>query len=335
MKKTLVFVLTLTLILMISFASASYAAVTVGGNLRVWYQATNDANDAADSSSDTFRFELLALTLASELSGVNGFKGEIQFRGLRSANENDLRIDNAYYYQKGIFFKSDELDIGYIQQLPFKGAYNAVLLGSLANSVIKDTNSLGLKYAGKASQQFDFALALLSSKNQYSKDDTTYEGFDYGLRLNYTPISPLKIGLAYVNDAVNNANYKTAYVVDATYNAGPFGAYLEYLSGSKVAAGATTVLDPAIYLELSYKAADPVTIYAGVTTGLGTAATSANQTFSYSFVDADNNFKPLSNWAVLGCKYGLAAKTTLQAEYIAVSGDLSQSAAAVRLLVNF
>jgi len=342
MKKTLSLVL--ALILMVSFVSISNAAVTVGGNLRVWYQTTSDENDTtnADSEdSDTFRFDRLALTFASELSAENGFKGEIQFRQPRNDQKDsdsfgtDIRVDNAYYYQKAMFFGGDEMDIGYIQQLPFKGGYNAMVLESLAHTVVKDTNSVGIKYSNKISSRFDIALALLNSKNQYSKDDSSYEGFDYGVRMNYAPISGLKIGLAYVDDVTNDDNYKTAYVVDATYTHGSFGAFVEYLTASNTAGGTTTDLDPATYLELSYKVADPLIFYVGGTAGLGTDAKSLNRTFAYTFIDADANFRALDNWMLFGCKYQLAPNTTLQAEYVSVDGDKTQNVTAVRMIVSF
>jgi hypothetical protein len=342
MKKTLSLVL--ALILMMSFVSISNAAVTVGGNLRVWYQTTSDENDTtnADSKdSDTFRFDRLALTFASELSAVDGFKGELQIRQPRNDHKDsnsfgtDIRVDNAYYYQKAMFFEGDEMDIGYIQQLPFKGGYNAIVLESLANTIIKDTNSVGIKYSNKISSQFDIALALLNSKNQYNKDDSNYEGFDYGVRMNYAPISGLKIGLAYVDDVTNDDNYKTAYVVDATYTNGPFGAFVEYVSASTTASGKTTDLDPATYVELSYKVADPLTLYVGSTAGLGTDAKSLNKGFSYKFTDADSDFTALDNWMLFGCKYQLAPNTALQAEYVSVDGDKTQNVTAVRMIVSF
>lgn len=340
--------LLLSLVLLASFASLSFAAVTVGGNLRVWYQATSDETDTTNKSSDTFRFDRLALTFASELSAVDGFKGEVQLRQPRNdANSGtstsakfgtDIRVDNAYYYQKGMFFEDDEMDIGYIQQLPFKGAYNAIVLESLANAVIKDSNSTGIKYSNKITPQFDFALAVLSAKNQYNKDDTTYDGYDYGIRFNYAPISQLKIGMGYVKDIGSGKDtYKTIYAVDATYNAGPFGAYAEYLSGTSTSTGTDTDLDAATYLELSYKVMDPLTLYVGGTSGLdSTKATSFGNAFGYKFTDADSDFQAKNNWMVIGAKYQLAPNTALQAEYVSVDNDnADQTAAAVRLMVSF
>jgi hypothetical protein len=337
--------LLLSLVLLVSFASLSFAAVTVGGNLRVWYQNTSDENDttsatATPSSKDSqdsngFRFDRLALTFASELSAVDGFKGEVQFRQTRSKNENDIRVDNAYYYQKGMFFENDEMDIGYIQQLPFKGSYNAIVFEDLANAIIKDTNSVGIKYSNKITPQFDFSLALLNAKNQYSKSDYTYEGFDYGVRMNYAVIPQLKIGLAYVDDVTDSDNYKTAYLVDATYDIGSFRAYVEYVSSTITAAGKDTDLDPATYLELSYKVNDPLSLYIGGTSGLGTDKKSFNKTFPFKFTDADADFQALDNWMVVGAKYQLAPSTALQAEYVSVDGDKDQTAAAVRLMVSF
>jgi hypothetical protein len=85
MKKTLSLVL--SLILLVSLASLSFAAVTFGGNLRVWYQATTDeSNTTTTQYANGFRFDRLALTVASDLSPIDGFKGEVQFKTLRSGD---------------------------------------------------------------------------------------------------------------------------------------------------------------------------------------------------------------------------------------------------------
>jgi hypothetical protein len=346
MKKMLVLIL--TLVLLVSFASLSFAAVTVGGNLRVWYLSSKDEASLAGSTmteGNGFKFDRLALTFASELSTVDGFKGEVQFRKPvnDATNGSDLRVDNAYYYQKGMFFESDEMDIGYIQQLPFKGGpYNAILIDSLANTVIKDTNSLGVKYSNKINQQFDFALAVLNGKNKAATDDTDYEGkLDYGFRLNYAPISQMKVGLAYVNDCQYTASVDTSkqvYVVDAVYANGPFGAYVECLSGSRKNGNNDVDIDPATYLELSYKVADPLTVYAGGTTGLDkneTTSITYASTYKISSFNSANDKQFYDNWTVFGCKYQLTPKAALQAEYLAVDSDKKLSTAGLRFMVSF
>lgn len=327
--------LVLSLVLLVSVVSMSFAAVTVGGNVRVWYQSVNDES-AADIASDAFRFDRLALTFASELSAVDGFKGEVQFRTPMSKNENDVRVDSAYYYQKAMFLTNDEFNIGYISQLPFKGSYNAIVLEDLANAIVKNTNSVGIKYADKIGN-FDFAVAVLNAKNQYAVTDTTYQGFDYGLRVNYVVIPGLKLGLAYVDDVTNSDKYNTAYLFDVTYSLGDFGAYAEYVSASKTAAGSTTDYDGATYLELSYKVTAPLTVYVGGTAGLGTDTTSLNQGFSYTYTkDSVSNLQATGNWMLAGLKYQLAPGTVLQAEYVSVDdSNFNKTVGAVRCLVAF
>ena len=91
MKKLLVLIL--ALVMVVSTAAVSMAAVGIGGNLRVRFESTEDDN--------YFSFDRLALSIGGDLSANNGFKSELQVRDVNKAY--DLRLDHAYYYQKNLF----------------------------------------------------------------------------------------------------------------------------------------------------------------------------------------------------------------------------------------
>jgi hypothetical protein len=348
--------------MMFACVSFSFAAVTLGGNMRVWYESSTNTGQADKYAAD-FRFDRLAFTFASDLTAVDGLKGEVQFRSLRSdtstaagngASDSVIRIDNATYYHKALFLDSDEFDAGVIQQLPFRNtAYNGVLLESLANKLVKDTNSVGIKYAG-AIDQFDFAFALVDSANQWdvAQDGTTQAaGLDYGFRVGFAPMNNLKIGLGYINDYTNMAvatsvQRKTAYVVDANGNFGPFGAYAEYLSVTPQVNGSNLDTGNGLYTEASYKVSDPFTVYVGRAVNLSSNAKAnihgSNYIGTMDFYDADpatgkTKYGFTNDWSLLGVKYQVAPNSALQGEYIVQDTDSSikMNVIAVRLKVDF
>jgi hypothetical protein len=347
MKKALILVL--SLLFTLSFVSMSYAAVTMGGNLRVWYQSTKDENGAVDNiteSANGFRFDRLAVSLVSDLSDVDGIKGEVQFRTIRASDKTSdsgfLRVNSAYYYRKTLFMSSDEFDAGVIDQLPFKSSgYNAVLLESFANNLVKNSNSVGIKYASKISS-FDFALAIVNSNNQAIVNTASTnegDGLDYGLRFNYAPVSNFKVGCGYIDDYTNKENDKKAYVVDINGSLGAFGGYVEYVSVTPKDQDNGT----GIYGEVSYKVATPLSFYIGRAVKTSDANIySSSYLGGFDFYDAAGNatsykYPVADNWSLLGVKYQLTPKAALQGEYIVINtdNDAAKNIVAVRLKVDF
>jgi hypothetical protein len=115
MKKMLSLIL--SLVLMLSFVSISYAAVTIGGNLRLWYQTADDETVSTNSDISTFRFDRLNLTIKADISETSGIDGTIGFFqiGKNSSTNVDIRVLNAYFYQRALFADDDELDFGYFK----------------------------------------------------------------------------------------------------------------------------------------------------------------------------------------------------------------------------
>ncbi len=344
--------LVLSLVLLVSLASMSFAAVTVGGNLRVWYQSYKNEANTTNEEITGFTFDRLALTFASELSAVDGFKGEIQFRQPRNDTSTgstyaapkygvDIRIDNAYYYQKAALLPADEFDIGYIKAVPFNnGAYNVITLDTIANSLDKNTNSVGVKYADTIGA-LDFALALVSANNQYAYSNDG--GMDYGLRVNYAVLPSLKLGAGYLYDkgltgkkATTDDSYTTSSVIDVTYNIGPFGTFIEYVSSKSTTNSVDGKTLKGIYGEVNYKIANPLTVYVAHEISMSDEKDGNLVTSYVTYTDAANNKdSSLDNWTTVGAKYMMAPNTYLQGEFVSINGSQTKQIAAIRCQVNF
>lgn len=335
--------LVLVLVLLVSVVSMSFAAVTVGGNLRVWYQGYKNEGNAANEYVSGFTFDRLALTFASELSAVDGFKGEVQFRkpyndaaagSATTAKQGvDIRIDNAYYYQKAFFLPTDEFDLGYIKNVPFNnGAYSVITLDTIANTLDKNTNSVGIKYAA-AFGAFDFAAALVNGNDQSGLSNDI--GMDYGFRVNYAIIPSLKIGAGYLYDkTAADDNYNVSTVVDATYSIGAFGTFVEYTNYTPTTAGKDGDTLNGIYGEVNCKVADPLTVYVAREISLSEDGNIITKKLSYTDA-AGNKDAALDNWTTIGAKYLMAPNTYLQGELVSIDGSQTKQIVAVRCQVNF
>ncbi len=337
--------LVLSLVLLVSVVSMSFAAVTVGGNLRVWYQSYKDETNTANENIVGFTFDRLALTFASELSAVDGFKGEVQFRKPKNDADvaststtgkygTDIRVDNAYYYQKAFLLPTDEFDIGYIKAIPFNnGAYNVITLDTIANTLDKDTNSVGVKYAA-AFGPFDFAVALVSANNQFATSNDG--GTDYGVRVNYAVIPGLKIGAGYLYDKSASAQdtYNTSTVFDVTYAIGRLGTFVEYASYKPTTNSVDGDALNGVYGEINFKVADPLTVYVAREISLSDDGNLITSKISYTDASGKKN-STLDNWTTVGAKYMMAPNTYLQGEFVSIDGSQTKQIAAVRCQVSF
>jgi|CZCB01.1.fsa_nt_gi hypothetical protein len=287
-----------------------------GGDLRVWWKLDNEQNN--------FFFDRLSLTFKSALSAQNGFKGEIRFCQVdkNGSNSGDIRVYNAYYYQTK-FFVNDELNVGYFN-VPFDYDKVISLVFTPSYNHVWIKQGLGVKYAIQT-DKLQFAAAITNRQNW--KNDNSYidadgnkryyEGYDFSLRMVYSPSKEFSVGFGYIKDNLSNENdtYNQNYVVDAIFTKGPFGIFTEYTqkkpSDAEGASGS--------YLEAWYQLSDQITAYAGSSIDiddLSTATTTAkNNTF-------------------LGVKFQIAAKTAIQAEYVDFTDDDTYNLN-VRLRVEF
>jgi hypothetical protein len=346
MKMKRLFSLILTMLFLLSIVSLSFGAVTVGGNLRIWYQAAEDETLAASSTNHTFRFDYLALTANADLSPASGISSEIRFYQVDKntvstsgtpSGSTDIRLITTYYYQKDVFSQGDELDLGYIKLPFYNESYKGIFVGSLAYNA-RPKNDVGISYTGKINT-FTYTLAVANAANQANYNSPpASEGVDSVIRFSYVPVQQLKIGLGYSNDVTDSNNSTARLVFDTTYGIGPFGIFAEYVSVTPQSKDALT----GIYFESSYQISEPVTIYAGRAVSTSDDDNSgAKLTNSVgAFVPGGPGGKSLNltdDWTLLGVKYQLTPKTALQGEVLQQDSDSAKTKQIIglRALFNF
>jgi hypothetical protein len=325
--------------------SISFGAVTFGGNLRVWYQSADDETLAANSANNTFRFDYLALIANADLSPTSGISSEVRFyqvdrntvntSGSKATGSTDIRLNTVYYYQKELFFKNDEFDLGYIKLPFYNDTYKGLFVGSLAYNG-RPKNDVGVSYSGKINT-FIYALALANAANQanYNSPPDT-DGIDATFRLSYAPIQQIKIGLGFADDVTNSSNSTSRSVLDATFAIGPFGIFAEYVEVTPQSKDTLT----GAYYEGSYQISDPFAVYAG--RAVSTSDGGDNGRNLTNYVNASilggsggNSFILTDNWTVVGIKYQAASKITLQGEFLQQDSEKAKRIIGLRALFSF
>lgn len=281
-------------------------ALDFGGNLRVWYKVNED--------QDYFFFDQLDLTLRAPISEDNGFKGEIKFLKVDKNDHDsaDIRLVAAYYYQTNLWVK-DELDIGYFN-IPFYSDRYITLTNSLSYNYAWPKQSLGVKY-GFDWDKFQTTMAVTNAHN-LKNDNGPNSGYDFAFRTVFKPIDELTLGLGYANDKINTVtNSKNQdFVVDAAFTKGPYGVFAEYVWQKPTVNGAKQDEKTGGYLEGTYQFNERLTGYVGTT------------------ISADDF---TSDYYLLGAKFLLAKKTTLQAEFKQLDDADDTWSFNVRLKVDF
>ena len=286
MKKLLSVVLVIVLVLAVaSFASA---AVTVSGNLRTWFIASQNGDNhyLAD-----FSFDRLVLEFKSDLGKDNGMYAQLQIRSIRSETTGtgappippattasgyaqvknlDYYLDQAYYYQNNVFAQGDKIMVGALDPLPFNAGYgNGMQIMSLGGAYAISTN-VGMIYSYAVPGSWDLGFGLADARSSWAREQINYatskdtnEGFDYSTRFNYYPIKGLKVGAGYEyvvtgaadgNIAVDpSKNNDTRMIIDACYQPAPFGGLIEYLAVNPTVTGVSKKALNGIYAEANYK----------------------------------------------------------------------------------
>jgi hypothetical protein len=366
MKKMLS--LMLVVILVLSIVTIASAAITIGGNVRVWYEDLSD--DGANKQLSTFKFDRLAIDVNADLSENSGIKSEVQFRTIRTDKEaTDIRVDFAYFYQKGLWLSNAEFNIGAFNAMPFKNGYsNAMISGGLGDA-LKIGNSVGMTYSIN-NPSCNFAIGLCNalanaSSNSTNPTDVSQandpEGFNYTARFNWLPFSGLKVGLGYehvavltnsttgasVGDAANN--YLTNMVVDVSYNNAnvPYSGMIEYASVTPTLNGTSQDTLTGVYGEGAYNFGS-FKVYAG--RGINLTSTSAdagvygNNIYTKAanpfFAGGANIFNVKNDYTTVGITVPVTSAVTLQGEYVMVDDDSKlaisgQKELGIRLLIKF
>ncbi len=363
MKKTLALVLALAMVL--SFAAMASAAVTVGGNLRVWY----GDSDNGTSKVSSIKFDRLALDVNADLGDNSGLITEVQFRNIltnastgtvtgtvgsdgtsvtgTSTNSTDIRVDLAYWYKKNLFMDGGTLMVGAFDgQVPFKNGYSNVLINGGLGDALKIGNSVGVVYQINQ-PTYAFGVGVVNGKTNVDRDSTYTaaqedEGFDWSARFDYLPAAGLKIGVGYANvfEKFANATAQSGkimdnrWIVDASYknlDVTPFSGMVEYAKVSPDSGSVLTDDAAAIYGELGYTFGSAV---AYVGRGIGLDDKNVYGTIITSTLFGGSSAPLINNYTVVGLNYGLTKSTFLQGEYVDVSGSDSRSFG-LRLRVNF
>lgn len=288
----------LGLILLLSPGTVSWAAVDVGGNLRVWYK--NGPDD-----TNTFFFDRLALKFNSSFTDSCGIKSEIRFKP-----SDGLKLEDAYYYQRNLLGE-DEFDAGLIDIPAYNDQYLA--LNDTLGKNKSPGNSVGIKYRIET-EVIDFSLALANANNESKANTDTIKGLDYGARISWKAVEGLVLSAAYDSDVYDNDNHSnTTLLVDAVYNLQSFGFYTEYVAYNPNSSGNRT----GFYLEPSYAVNDQWILYAGTTLGAKDGRIAA------------------SDYQLGGVIFKIAPKTALQLEYLSYNEPTSEKYWNLRLKVDF
>jgi len=226
--------LLLSLVLVALVASMSFAAVTVGGSLRIWYvneAASVDGMGAGSAGSgdiSTFKLDRFCLDVNDDFTPTTGLKSEIQLRTISKETSStgqalDIRLDVGYLYFKNQLVAGDEFDAGVFDQNPFKNTYTNVAFNGGLGDALRTSNIIGVTY-GINNPLYDFTVAVFDSHLGWADDDPTFtssssgttgssssEGLDYSLRVEAKPLSGLVVGGGY------------AYIVDGAYAASSGG----------------------------------------------------------------------------------------------------------------
>jgi hypothetical protein len=337
MKKFLVVLLTVALL--VSISAVSFAAVDMGGNLRVWYKTNVEGKGTPNVSG--FQFDRLSLKFGAKLSDNNGFNSEILF-GYKNMPADSafygVFVNSAYYYQKNLL-ATDELDIGYIpMSFYYSTDYTSITNGSLANKTcpygtyspnadpaknnVVGAGAVGLKYGFKTTG-FEAALAVTNAVDGDIKDYASCTGVEEALFVKIMPMKNLTIGLGYLNDNGTKNNIvdsasDTYAVADVTYVFDPVKVFFEYYN--KTPNGLTA--QSGMYLEGTVKLMDTLSAYLG-----GSIGTKDNG----ALIKATN----ASEYYNAGVVFQMAPKTALQAEYVTYPDSSDGNSFNVRLKVDF
>ncbi|HEX3048617.1 MAG TPA: porin [Bacillota bacterium] len=248
-------------------------------------------------------------------------------------------MNTAYYYGKGLLSDNDELDIGYIKLPFYNSTYNALFVGSLSYNA-RPQNSVGISYSGKLNT-FTYALAVANAANKANYNSPTVtEGVDLTLRLGYTPIDPLQIGLGYSKDKANNNNTTDLSVLDAAYTIGAFRIYAEYVGLTPEAKDDLS----GAYFEGSYQVVKPVLVYAGRAVNISDGGNNGQQLIQYinsktginiSGGPRGNNFSLSDNWTLFGVKYQIGPQVTLQGEFLQQDSPKAKQIFGLRSSIKF
>ena len=280
-------IIILSLAILVMLPTAAMAETEIGGNLRIRFN-TSEADD-----STTFEFDRLALKFSSALSDINGFKSEVQFRkpAKNNTSDGDIRVDNAYYYQKNIF-TTDELNIGHIP-ITWHADKSITILGSLGSD-LKPGNSVGIKYIFKG-DNFSITGNVLNADNEKKRNANT-TGYDLGARGEFSPMDGLTIGTGICNNVINadNDTSTLGIVVDGLYSLGALGLYGEFVSMKATVSDESENAENGFYIEGNYTLTDKFTAYAGIS-------------IAEDLID---------DRTVIGGKYQLAPGTALQGEFV-------------------
>jgi hypothetical protein len=343
MKKFLSLVLGITLVL--SMATFATAAVTVGGELRTWYQMSQSNNNYLN----TFNLDRINLTIDADLSETGGFKDEFQFNGVKK--DSSFCVDYGYYYQKDVLLKGDELDfgvLGYANALPFKNGYgNGKWVAGLGDG-LKVGPTAGARYWIRKSS-YDLGVGVGNANTLYSSTTSTTttstitDGLDYSLRTDYLPIKGLKVGMGYehVATAANpSETYNNILIVDSSFNPAPWGYLVEYVNFDPTISGVNGDTLNAYYVEGVYKvgAFQPYLARAVNINGTSTNNVIALMKKSSPTTGSTALSNVGNNYTMLGCDYSLNPHITLTGEYVRVDdydGNTDQWSLGFRLRATF
>lgn len=362
MKKLLILVLTVLFILIAATVSSA-ATVTISGNARFWFEGASTTNTDPTKSANVqgFAFDRLALNANVDFGNNTGLKNQIQFRQIKdtvdvsnSIGNADIRVE-SYYYKKGVFMATDEIDIGAFGlnvYLPFKNGSGSALINGGLGDGLKIGQTLGVIYTIN-SDVWDLGIGIGNAKQGFVADGAGTDGLDYSVRFNIKPIAGVKIGAGYevvgmttafpsTGYSYNMANYyDTRWIVDASYNVAPFGALVEYASVNSTVAGNTTMnAFSGMYGELSYTAG-PGKVYVGRT--FGDNDYNSKGLFGgriNGYLPCLSSYNTNCNYTVIGGAYTISGGPTLGVEYVrvddnAAAGTSGRNVFGVRCLINF
>jgi hypothetical protein len=348
--------LVLSLVLLVSVASMSFAAVTLtGGQIRLWNENVTDNGNHLNLS--TFFFDRLNLDFKADFGDNTGVLAEARLANLGNGSTPataTTRADYAYYYHKNLFTNGDEFDFGAFDPMPFKNGFGNALLNGGFGDMLKLNTDLGVMYS-ITDPVYTIAFGISDAAQNAPNNPAMWnnntivspQGYNYSFRFNYLPIAGLKVGLGYehvvtfadaraadggsipgsaLNDAANN--YDNRMIVDASYNNKdvPYVGMIEYAQINPTRSGTSYDALNGVYAEGGYKMG-AFLVYVGRAMDI-TSSTASGASYNLGSIFAAINgncfaggtsvFTIENNYNVIGLNYALSSTTALQAEYVAV-----------------
>lgn len=275
MKKLLILALAATFLL--SLAATASAAISVRGELRLWWESVQNDYLQYNSSSGRYSsqstdknsliFDRLAVRVKADYSQESGIDSMFSLRTLRSNTDNAsdayIRTDIAYYYQKNLLTKGDIFRAGILDaEFPFhNGYYNHQTLRGFSDS-LRIGQAVGMAYYIEK-PVWGFGMGIANAKTGYKQNDWNMdEDYTWSSRVNYMPLKGLKAGVGYAHEKASNN-----LVVDVSYEnpTVPLSGRIEYASATPTDASLTGSTDPltGIFAEAGYDIRKNTRVYAG------------------------------------------------------------------------